>query len=102
MREYDIFVPLYYNDGRPIEAKKFQALQKWILQRFDGATFFPQPNKGLWRMGNVVYEDEIVIYRIFTDRSMATKRFFKKLKEKLKLAFKQEEVLIVVRNVGVV
>ena len=27
MKEYDIFVPLYYNDGNPIEPAKFQDLQ---------------------------------------------------------------------------
>jgi hypothetical protein len=93
---------LFYNDGRPVEARKFQSLQKWILQRFDGVTIFPQANKGTWKMGNVVYEDEIVIYRVFTDRSKKAHKFFKMLKEKLKSAFRQEEILIIVRNVGVV
>ena len=27
MKEYDIFIPLYYNDGTPIESAKFQNLQ---------------------------------------------------------------------------
>jgi hypothetical protein len=27
VKEYDIFVPLFYNDGRPVEAEKFQTLQ---------------------------------------------------------------------------
>lgn len=102
MREYEIFVPLFYNDGEPIEARKYQTLQRWILARFDGITIFPQPNKGTWKMGNVVFQDEIVIYRILTDRSKRTKKFFQKLKEKLKEAFRQEEILIIVRNIGVV
>src|SRR5437870_7024329 len=62
VHEYDLFIPLFYNDGRPIEATKFQALQKWLLEQFGGLTFFPQPNQGLWKMGAVVYRDEIVIY----------------------------------------
>jgi hypothetical protein len=102
VREYDIFVPLLYNDGTPVEAKVFQTLQSWLLKEFDGLTFFPQPNKGTWKMGSVVFHDEIVIYRVLTDRSKKTHRFFKKLKEKLKTAFRQEDILIVVRNVGVV
>jgi hypothetical protein len=53
-------------------------------------------------MGDVVYEDEIVIYRVFTDRSRTRYAFFKKLKEKLKKILRQEEILIVVRNVGIV
>jgi hypothetical protein len=50
VKEYDIFVPLYFNDGRPVEAEKFQQLQQRLLDRFQGLTFFPQPNKGLWQM----------------------------------------------------
>ena len=60
MHEYDLFIPLFYNDGRPIEATKFQALQKRLLEQFGGLTFFPQPNQGLWKMGAVVYRDEML------------------------------------------
>ena len=45
MKEYDIFAPLYYNDGEPVEAKQFQILHKLLLDQFGGLTFFPQPNK---------------------------------------------------------
>lgn len=67
MKEYDIFVPLYYNDGSPVEARKFQALQKRLLDYF-GVTYFPQPHEGLWRMGDVTYRDEVVIYRVGLER----------------------------------
>ena len=42
MKDYDLFVPLYYNDGRPVELPKFQALQQQLLDQFGGLTFFPQ------------------------------------------------------------
>jgi hypothetical protein len=45
VKEYDIFVPLYYNDGTPIESAKFQHLQSLLLERFEGLTYFPQPNR---------------------------------------------------------
>jgi hypothetical protein len=59
--EYDIFVPLYYNDGTRIEAAKFQDLQARLLERFEGLTYFPQPNEGFWKFGNMIYHDEIVM-----------------------------------------
>ncbi len=61
MKEYDIFVPLYFNDETAIEADKFQELQELLLGQFGGLTFFPQPNKGFWRMAGITYRDEIVI-----------------------------------------
>jgi len=63
VKEYDLFVPLYYNDGRQIEPQKFQDLQTQLLDQFGGLTFFPQPNEGFWTIAGITYRDEIVIYR---------------------------------------
>ena len=99
MKEYDIFLPLRYNDGKPVEAGKFQELQRQLLDRFDGLTFFPQANQGFWKLGNVTYRDEIVIYRVLASDSRSARRFLRSLKEQLKTAFVQEEILIVERDV---
>ncbi len=101
MKEYDIFIPLYYNDGSPIEPKKFQALQKRLLEEFDGLTFFPQPNQGFWRIGDVTYRDEIVVYRVVTHKAGSARRFLRKLKDELKKALQQEEILIAERDIEV-
>jgi hypothetical protein len=99
VKEYDIFVPLYRNDGSPIDSGSFDAIQDRLLDEFDGLTFFPQPNQGYWRMGNVVYRDEIVIFRVVSDRRSA-RRFLRRLKEELKTELEQEEILIIERDVG--
>lgn len=97
MKEYDIFVPLFYNDGTAIEPEKFQALQE-ALDRFDGMTFFPQPNEGYWKMAGATYRDEIVIYRVITSKDDA-RLFFEGVKAELMAALKQEEILIIERDV---
>ena len=99
MKEYDIFVPLNYNDGTPVDAAKFQELQEDLLDQFEGLTFFPQPNRGFWKMAGVTYRDEIVIYLVITSADMEARRFFAELKQRLKKEFEQEEVLIVERDV---
>jgi hypothetical protein len=50
VKEYDIFVPLCYNDGTSVEPEKFQWLQQHLLDRFEGLTFFPQA-KGILENG---------------------------------------------------
>ena len=100
MKEYDIFVPLYYNDGSPIEPAKFQHLQALLLERFEGLTFFPQPNQGFWKFGNMTYRDEIVIYRVISQNSVASRDFLVALKGHLKKEFQQEECLIIEREIG--
>ena len=99
MKEYDLFVPLYYNDGRQIEPQKFQDLQTQLLDQFGGLTFFPQPNEGFWTIAGITYRDEIVIYRVITSDEPDARRFLSELKEQLKAMFQQEEILIVERDV---
>jgi len=99
VKEYDLFVPLYYNDGRPVEPQTFQALQQPLLHQFGGLTFFPQPNQGLWTMAGITYRDEIVIYRVITSDAQEARRFWSELKERLQQELQQEEILIVERDV---
>jgi len=100
VKEYDIFVPLYYNDGAPIESAKFQHLQALLLERFEGLTFFPQPKQGCWKFGNMTYRDEIVIYRVISQNSAASRDFLVGLKGHLKKEFQQEEFLIIEREIS--
>jgi hypothetical protein len=99
VKEYDIFVPLRYNDGRPIEGTKLQQLQSELLGQFGGLTYFPQANHGYWKLGDVVYRDEIVIYRVIASRSRESRSFLRELKERLKADLNQEEILVVERDV---
>lgn len=99
MKEYDIFVPLSYNNGTAIEGRKFQQLQQSLLDEFGGVTYFPQANQGYWKLGDVTYRDEIVIYRVLSSDARRSKRFLRNLKESLKAELGQEEILIVERDV---
>ena len=100
MKEYDIFLPLYYNDGKPVESRKFQEVHDALLAQFHGLTFFPQPNQGFWQMGDVTYRDEIVIYRVIASKPRSARRFLAQLKAELKKVFRQEDILIVERDVA--
>ena len=99
MNEYDVFLPLNFNDGSPIEAERFDHLQNELLDRFGGFTFFPQPNKGFWRHGDVTYRDEIVIYRVLAADRQEARSYFSLLKERLKTEFAQKEILIIEREI---
>lgn len=100
MKEYDVFVPLFYNNGSPIEPAKFQDLQSRLLERFEGLTYFPQANQGLWKFGDITYRDEIVIYRVISQDSSGSREYLSDLKEHLKQEFHQLDILIIEREVG--
>jgi hypothetical protein len=83
VKEYELYVPLSYNDGTLIEPAKVERIGMRLLEQFGGVTYFPQPNQGLWRMGTVTFRDEIVIFRVLTDKARSARRFFRLLKEDL-------------------
>ncbi|MCH7726713.1 MAG: hypothetical protein IH991_09570 [Planctomycetes bacterium] len=101
MKEYELYVPLTHNDGRPVDPDQLIQLRDRLLERFGGVTFFPQRNDGFWTFGGVTYRDEIVIYRVLTGREDA-RDFFQELKEVLKRDLEQEEILIVEKDADVV
>jgi hypothetical protein len=99
VKEFDIFIPLTFNDGEPVPGKVLQELQRRLLDRFEGLTFFPQPNRGFWKLGPMTYQDEIVIYRVLTNRGSSSRRYLSALKKWLKSELRQEEILIIERTV---
>lgn len=99
MSEFDLFVPIADNDGTPFGERVFKGIKLRLLEQFDGVTFFPQPNEGSWRMGDVVYQDQIVIFRVVTPKRRAARRFLASLKDELKRVLRQEEILIIERKV---
>lgn len=98
MKEYELYVPLNYNDGSPVEPEMIERIGEQLLEQFGGCTFFPQPNKGTWRMGHVVFRDEIVIFRVHARNERAARRFFRQLKFELRKELQQEEILIVEKD----
>jgi hypothetical protein len=101
VKEYELYVPLAYNDGSPVEPRKIDWIGERLLERFGGCTFFPQRNEGMWRMGSVTFRDEIVIFRVLTDKVRLARRFFRALKTELKEELHQEEILIVEKDAEV-
>jgi hypothetical protein len=99
--EYDVYIPLTYNDGTHVDTAKIDALKRRLHERFGGLTFFPQKNEGMWKIGAVTFRDEIVVLRILSEEVRESREFFLALKDELKAEFRQEEVLIVERKVEV-
>jgi hypothetical protein len=98
VKEYELYLPLKYNDGRAVDPKKIERIGERLLEEFGGLTYFPQPNEGRWRMGHVTFRDQIVIFRVLTADVRAARRFFRQLKTELKEELEQEEILIVEKD----
>jgi len=49
-------------------------------------------------MGDVVFRDEVVIFRVLTSKVRWARKFFRELKQELLRELQQEEILIVEKD----
>ncbi len=99
----EVYLPLDYNDGRPIAAAKFIPLEDELLERFGGVTSTQRlfPLRGLWQSGTQVFQDRVVVFSTM-DFNAQTEfeciRYLESLKTRLKRKFDQLEILITVQE----
>lgn len=104
MRKYDIYLPLNYNDGEPIESTKITAICDELALTFGAITTSPlsAPYKGRWKYGGVEYVDQIMKVEILTSGDRVTKQFLKDFKERLKKDLRQIDILITTHGIQVI
>lgn len=100
--EYDVFVPRYTNEGRPISPRVWSSLRESLTRDFGGVTEIRHKNIGRWKVKNFVYIDELVIFRVLTAKSARSQKIVSKLKKELEQRLNQKEILVVRRDVFVV
>ncbi len=102
MREYDLYFPLCYNDGRPVAEALVDRFKAQLVQQFGGLTYFPQENEGVWKFGGTTFRDRVVIFRVLEADPVKAREFFATLRPKLQFELAQANILIVERSVEVV
>jgi hypothetical protein len=95
-RRYDIFLPLTFNDGRPIPAEYFDAVERRLLAHFGGVTAQQRdfPLRGAWQSASQVYLDQVIVLTALDFRQRGSTRFIGELKRDLLRDFDQLEILI--------
>jgi hypothetical protein len=102
MREYELYVPLNDNDGRPVDPDKLVRLKRRLVLEFGGLTYFPQENEGVWKVGAFTFRDKVVILRVLASDVEKAEAFLAGLKTDIRREWQQADVLIVSREVGTV
>jgi hypothetical protein len=103
IRKIEIFLPLEYNDGRPIEEAKFAHLEDELLTRFGGVTSVQRqfPLRGLWRFKAETFQDRVVVFAVMDFQSksdLEVIRYLERLKGRLKKKLSQLEILITLQD----
>jgi hypothetical protein len=102
MLEYELYVPLHHNDGRPIDPQKLKDLKKRLVDEFGGLTHLRQEHEGLWKIGEHTFRDRIEIVRVLASNDAAAQKYFAQLKADLNREWGQQDFLIVSRQVTAV
>jgi hypothetical protein len=100
--EYDVYLPLYKNDGAKIGAALIKKIRKQLVDQFGGLTHFRHRNLGLWKFGALTFRDEIIIFRVIGENRSQGRKFFKNFKPVLAKALGQHMILIVERRITIV
>jgi len=95
-RRYDLYLPLTYNDGRPVEDEKFDAVERRLLTQFAGLTAQQRdfPLRGIWQGETRLYFDQVILMTVLDFRRQGSTRFLKQLKTDLLQQFDQLEILL--------
>jgi len=95
-RRYDLYLPLTYNDGRPIEDFRFDAVERRLLAQFGGLTAQQRdfPLRGIWQGETRLFFDQVILMTVLDFRRPGSARFLKQLKTDLLHEFDQLEILI--------
>jgi hypothetical protein len=100
MLEFEIYLPTTYNDGSPVNGAKIQQIKDRLGEVFGGYTHLRQRSEGAWRMGSVIFYDEVTIVRVIDDGS--NNFDWLSFKRSIENALRQDAVLIIAREVKVV
>ena len=71
IRSIALYLPLDFNDGRPIPESRYIAIQQEPLNRFGGVTSTQRqfPLEGLWQSGPEVFQDHVVVFTVMDFRT---------------------------------
>jgi hypothetical protein len=98
----EILLPLYDNDKRSIEDKKFEETYDDLTNQFEGVTIADKPLIGNWidPTTQIHYDDEKnTACWVLCKKTKTNLYFLRKLKERLEKRFEQKSILIYYVNV---
>jgi hypothetical protein len=95
-RRYDFYLPLTFNDGRPVADAQFQAVERRLLAHFGGVTSQQRefPLRGVWQGETRLYLDLVIVMTALDFRRHGSTRFIAATKRDLLRDFDQLEILV--------
>lgn len=99
---FGVLLPLFYNDGTPIESDRIEDVRLTLMTRYGAYRFQPDaPYEGEWTdvqadQPPTVYHDNLVMFTVDTDRDESVLRWFSDFKQPLAEVLRQVEIYVAV------
>jgi hypothetical protein len=102
MIRFEILLPLFYNDGRPVEREKFLQTDDDLVRRFGATSTDTVVVRGRWLYQSTLYQDQLVLVRIDAEDAPENWQAVREVKETLKARFEQLDIWITAHRVEVI
>jgi hypothetical protein len=94
MIRFEILLPLFYNDGRPVEDQKFVDTDDELVNTFGATSTDAVTVRGHWLYQSTIYEDRLIRVRLDVDDTPENWQKMRDVKEVLKSRFEQIDIWI--------
>jgi hypothetical protein len=102
MIRFEILLPLFYNDGRPVEREKFLQTDDELVHRFNATSTDTVVVRGRWLYQSTLYSDQLLRVRTDVEDTPENWQAMRDLKEIWKARFEQLDIWITVHRIEVV
>ncbi len=102
MIRFEILLPLFYNDGRPVEPEKFAATDDELVQCFGATSTDTVVIRGQWKYQSTIYSDKLIRVRVDVEDTPDNWQTMRQLKETLKTRFEQIDIWITAHRIEIV
>ena len=102
LRRYEIFLPQKFNDGQPVPEELIADTLFELREQFGAVSWGTRAIRGMWQHEGIVFRDDLI--RVFVDVPdlPANRQFFRQLKERLRVRFRQIEIRVTTYPVDLV
>lgn len=102
MIRFEILLPLFYNDGRPIEREKFVQTDDELVHLFGATSTDTVPVRGRWLYQSTIYQDQLIRIRLDLEDKPDNWQAIRAVKETLKSRFEQIDIWITAHRIEIV
>ena len=102
MTRFEILLPLFSNDGRPIEWEKFIQTDDELVRVFGAVSTDCVTVRGLWLYQGTLHHDQLLRARVDVEDRPENWQVMRDLKENLKARFEQLDIWITAHRIEII